>query len=168
MTRTPPARRLAVAAAFAAALAAAGCAAVAEARKAPPVRGETWLQAKGDPNTLTEGRWALLVVFRPEAPACAEGMAGVAALQERYGPRGLAVLGVTAADAETTEPFLKENSVTFPVLVDGQHVIDSYGIPEVARNHTYLTDPPGIVIVQSDMEKTQEVLERYLTRIAKR
>jgi peroxiredoxin len=155
-------RRIAAGAFVAAALFVSGCATMAEGRKAPAVQGETWLQAKGDANTLTDGKWALVVFFRPEAPACADGMAQVLALQQKYAKRGLVVVGVTAADAETTKPFLKDLGLRFPTLVDAQHVVDAFGIPEVARNHTYLINPPGVVIAQSDYQSQEEILDRYL------
>jgi peroxiredoxin len=155
-------RRLAAGALAVAALVVSGCTTMAEGRVAPAVKGEHWLQSKGNANPLTDGKWTLVVFFRPEAPACAEGMAEVMALQKKYGKKGLVVVGVTAADAQTTAPYLKEMGLPFPTLVDAQHMVDAFGIPDVARNHTYLINPPGVVVAQSDYATQEWVLDRYL------
>jgi len=153
---------LVAAAALAAAWASSGCAAVAEGKAAPPVQGEAWVQAPKNPDRLLSGKWGLIVFFRPSSATCAEEMPGVLALEKEYGPKGLVVVGVTAADAEETAVFLQENGVKFPVLTDARHTVDAYGIPEVSEIHTYLVNPPGVVIVQGDLEKCRDVLDRYM------
>ena len=145
-----------------AALLLAGCETMAEGRPAPPVTGGTWMQAKGDPSADMKGRWTLLVMFRPSSPQCASGMPDVLALQKEFAPKGLLVLGVSPADAEDTAPFLKDNGVGFPVMANGRHVVDAYGIPEIGENHVYLLDPPGVVVVQDDLAKSREILAKYL------
>lgn len=152
-------------AALAAALLASGCATMAEGRPAPPVQGDEWIAAgTADPASLAKNRWLLLVVFRPGSEACAEGMAEIRALREKFGSKGLVVLGVSPADREDTEAFLHDAGVDFPVLADGGRVIDSFGIPEVNGNHTYLIDPPGVVVAQGDIPAATRILDKYLAR----
>jgi peroxiredoxin len=163
------ARRASCAAALALALA--GCAAVAEGKIAPPVRGSDadWVQAPApkpvkDPAALTKNRWTLVVVFRPGSQTCADQMAEVLDLKKRFGPKGLAVVGVTASDREDVEAFIKETGIDFPVLADAEDVVDSYGIPAVDENHTYLINPPGVVVAQSDLPTASRILEKYMKR----
>lgn len=162
MTHSRPTLRLAAVALAAAALFATGCATMAEGKKAPAVIGDRWIHSKGSFNNATDGKWSLVVFFEPAAPACSDGMAEVIALQKKYGPRGLVVVGVTPADADAAGLFMKELGLNFPTLVNGQHVVDSFGIPQVARNHMYLLNPPGVVCAQGDYESTEMILDRYL------
>ncbi|HEU4395995.1 MAG TPA: redoxin domain-containing protein [Planctomycetota bacterium] len=154
--------RFLMAAALLAASLASGCAAVAEGKAAPPVRGSGWLPSAGPADDAVAGKWGLIVFFRAGSQSCAEGMPAVLALKRDFGAKGLVVVGVTPSDAEATTEFAKDNGIDFPVLTDAQHVVDSYDIPEVNELHTYLVNPPGIVIVQGDLEKARELLGKYM------
>jgi peroxiredoxin len=165
-------RRTCAAATLAAALAVSGCAAVAEGKMAPPVREGEWVEAAAAKParptvSLPKNRWTLLVVFRPGSLTCAEEMAEVLAFKQRFGPSGLAVIGVTAADREDAEAFVHEVGIDFPVLADAEDVVDSSGIPEVNGNHTYLINPPGVVVAQGDLPAATRILEKYMKRTAK-
>jgi len=152
-----------------AALVLAGCAAPAEGKLAPPVRGSDsdWVRVaeakpeKGTP-VVEKNRWTLVVVFRPGSETCAQQMADVLDLKARFGKRGLAVVGVTASDKEDTEAFIKETGINFPVLADAEDVVDSFGIPAVDENHTYLINPPGVIVAQSDLPTASRILEKYM------
>jgi len=159
--------RLVLAAALAAAAALSGCATVAEGRPAPAVRGDAWLPSATKGDDLLAGKWGLVVVLRADSEACAEEIPAVLALRKEFGPKGLAVVGVTASDGEAAAAFAKDHGLDFPVLTDAEKVVDAWGIPEVNRLHTYLVDPPGVVVVQGDLAKTREVLGRYLVPAAK-
>jgi peroxiredoxin len=161
-----PLRRTCAAVALAAGLLASGCAVMAEGKPAPTLSGPTadWIQGVKDPASLTKNRWTLVVVFRPGSQTCADGMPDVVALKKRYGPKGLAVVGITAADREDAEAFVKANGIDFPVLADAEDIVDSYGIPAVDDNYTYLIDPPGVVIAQCDLPGTRSILDRYLRK----
>ena len=144
-----------------------GCAAVAEGKAAPPVRGSEWLAKPGPANDAFQGKWGLLVFFRANSVTCAEEMPGVLALKKDFGPKGLVVVGVTASDAELASVFATDNKIDFPVLADAQHMVDSYGIPQIDSLHTYLVNHEGIVIVQGDLVKARDVLSRYMAPAAK-
>lgn len=159
----PLLRRTLAAALLAAVSLSAGCAVMAEGRLAPPVTGPDWVQAKG--RTLAvprKDRWTLIVVFRPGSLTCAEGMPDVLNMQKTYGRLGLEVVGVTAADKEDALAFTKENGIDFPVLADADDIIESYGIPAVDENYTYLVNPPGVVVAQCDLTAASRILEKYL------
>jgi peroxiredoxin len=125
------------------------------------------VQASGKPvkdaKNLMKDRWSLVVVFRPDSAACVDGMGAVKALQQRYG-KDLAVVGVTTADAEDAAAFVKDHRLDFPVLADGWEVLDHFGIPSVDENHTYLVNPPGVVVVQGDLREADHILARYLRK----
>jgi peroxiredoxin len=159
----PLLRRTCAAAILAAASLASGCAVMAEGRQAPPVTGYDWVHARGkSPSAPVKDRWTLIVVFRPGSQTCVDGMPDVLNMKKTYEKHGLAVVGVTAADREDTEAFIQENGIDFPVLADAEHVIDSYGIPAVDENYTYLVDPPGVIVAQCDLTSASRILDKYL------
>ncbi len=161
-----PLRATCAAAALAASLLASGCAAMAEGRSAPPVSSapSDWIGGPKDARSLPKNRWTLIVIFRPGSQTCADGIPEVLALKKKYAPQGLSVVGITAADREDAEAFVKDNKIDFPVLVEANDVVDSYGIPAVDENYTYLIDPPGVVIAQCDLPATRSILDRYLKK----
>jgi peroxiredoxin len=158
---------LVAAAALAAAGLSSGCATVAEGKTAPPIQGDAWIQGGKDPDRLLRERWGLIVFFRTGSETCAAEMPGVLALQKEFGPGGLAVVGVTPAEAEEAALFAQENGMAFPILTDARHLVDAYGIVEINELHTYLVNPPGIVIVQGDLAKAREILAEYMKGPAK-
>ena len=140
------------------------CAAPAEGKLAPPVRGSDsdWVRVQKEAPAVEKNRWTLVVVFRPGSETCAQQMADVLDLKARFGKKGLAVVGVTASDKEDTEAFIKETGIDFPVLADAEDVVDSFGIPAVDENHTALINPPGVIVAQSDLPTASRILEKYM------
>jgi peroxiredoxin Q/BCP len=162
-------RRAGLAAASLLALTLAGCAAAAEGKMAPPLRGSDsdWVRAASqrpgkEVAGLPKDRWTLVVVFRPGSQTCADQMTEVMNFKKRYAAKGVSVIGVTASDKEDTAAFIQETGIDFPVLADAEDIVDSYGIPAVEENHTYLVNPPGVIVAQSDLDAASRILDRYL------
>ena len=66
-------------------------------------------------------------------------------MRNRYGARGLLVLGVTKAAPEDALQFAREAGVTYPLLPGAEEVFDNYGV--IWTPATKLIDPQGRVVV---------------------
>jgi hypothetical protein len=147
------------------AAAAGGCAAAAEALPAPPVAGDRWLLLQGEQaSAVVEGKWSLVIFFRPHRPDCNEGFPDLMALCAAYRARGLTAVAVTPDPAEEAKAFIRRHSVPFPVLADAGKVMKAWGIPEIWGNRVYLLNPGGVVVAQDDLPATRRILEKYLPR----
>ncbi len=160
--------RLLLAAALAATSLAAGCALPVEGRKAPPVQGSAWITPPGKYEFAerypVRDRWTMVLFFEPNAEACAFVLPEALEILERHAPAGLAAVGVTSADREATEPFVRTYPISFPVLTRAQAVIDSWGVARLVPARVYLVDPEGIIVVQDDLAATADILQRHLRK----
>ena len=144
---------------------AAGCAAPAEGRRAPAVRGEGWLLLEGrEASAVIEGKWGLVVFFRPHLPACNEGIGRVRDLVHEYGPRGLTAVGVTPDGPEEAKAFVLRHQLPFPVLPAARPVLDAWGLPDMWGNRIYLVNPGGVVLAQDDLPATRRLLEKWMPK----
>lgn len=156
-------RRSLLAAALLAFLALAGCAAMAEGRAAPPVAGDSWLLLDGrEDSAVVEGKWGLVVFFRPHLPDCNAGIGEVLALRERFEGRGLVVVGVTPDGEDPAREFILRHGLPFPVLAGARSVMQAWGLPDMWGNRTYLVNPSGTVLAQDDLASASRILEKYL------
>ena len=62
------------------------------------------------------------------------------------------VLGISKYDAEETASWLEENEWSFPILVDGQSVIEDYGLmnPDPPRPAMAGIPHPATIIIDKD------------------
>lgn len=147
------------------ALAASACTAIAEGRRAPAVAGERWLLLEGkDASAVVEGKWGLVVFFRPHLPDCNADFGLVLELADTYGPRGLVTVAVTPDDAEAARTFILRHQVPFPVLAEARPTLDAWGIPDMWGNRIYLVNPSGVVVAQDDVPETRRILEKWMPR----
>jgi peroxiredoxin len=101
----------------------------------------------GDTVRLAElkGDAVLLNVWATWCPPCREEMPGLQALHERYGQRGLRVIGVSI-DARGSESaiaeFVRDHDISFAILHDAAETVSRefrlIGVPE-----TFLIQPDG-------------------------
>lgn len=104
---------------------------------AKALEAESWFQGKA---SLSDSKATLLVFWEQWCPHCKREMPKMEPLAEKWKGKGLQVVGLTkvtkSSTDESVESFLKENSITFPVLKekDGS-MSDAYavtGIPAAA------------------------------------
>ncbi len=64
------------------------------------------------------------------------------------------LLGISKYDAEETASWLEEHDWTFPILCDGEAVIESYGLtnPEVGRESMQGIPHPATIIIDKQGE----------------
>jgi peroxiredoxin len=76
----------------------------------------------------------VLAFFKASCPTCQYALPFLERLYKTYGKQGVALVGVSQNDARDTAAFVKEFSVTFPVLLDeiGKYpVSNAYGLTNV-------------------------------------
>jgi peroxiredoxin len=105
------------------------------------------------------GKVVLVNFWATWCPPCRKEMPDLEALYERFGARGLVVLGISDEEAVKVEPFIRERKISFPVLLDpgrkvnGMFVVE--GIPK-----TFVYDRDGKLVTQSiDMRTQKQFLE---------
>ncbi|MGH7448989.1 MAG: TlpA family protein disulfide reductase [Longimicrobiales bacterium] len=94
------------------------------------------------------GHPVLLNVWATWCPPCREEMPALQALHERFGSRGLRILGVSVdshGSEETIRRFLREGGYSFTILHDPSDAVSrqfrTIGVPE-----TFLIDSAGRVV----------------------
>lgn len=103
--------------------------------------GRSWSLADQD------GQVVLLFFFGHNAEVCASSARQIQlSLHDRYGDRGLRVLGIECWDGTTDQVgrFAERNGVTFPLLLGGRDCAEKYG---VSYHSFVLIDGRGIVRV---------------------
>jgi peroxiredoxin len=115
--------------------------------------GKTW--------TFSElrGKVVLVNFWATWCPPCRKEMPDLEALYERFGSKGLVVLGISDEEAAKVEPFIRERKVSFPVLLDpGRKVNDLFVVEGIPKSFVY--DREGKLVAQSiDMRTQKQFLE---------
>ncbi|HXC00438.1 MAG TPA: TlpA disulfide reductase family protein [Terriglobales bacterium] len=105
------------------------------------------------------GKVVLVNFWATWCPPCRKEMPDLEALYERFGSKGLVVLGISDEEAAKVEPFIRERKVSFPVLLDpGRKVNDSFVVAGIPKSFVY--DRDGKLVAQSiDMRTQKQFLE---------
>jgi DsbE subfamily thiol:disulfide oxidoreductase len=126
----------------------------------------------GDSVDLTryQGRVVLLNIWATWCPPCRKETPALQALHERYGKRGLSVVGVSidiAGAGNLVSDFMREYGVTYGMLHDPDDRVSSvFGINGVPS--TFLIDRKGIVrwrhmgAVRDDDPELRKLIERHI------
>src|ERR1700690_1424826 len=115
--------------------------------------GKTW--------TLKDlhGKVVLVNFWATWCPPCRKEMPDLETLNQRFGPQGLVILGISDEDAATVSPFIAEHKVTYPILLDpGRKVNELFQIEGIPKTFIYGRD--GKIVAQSiDMRTQKQFLE---------
>ena len=115
--------------------------------------GETW--------TLKDLRSKVVLVnfWATWCPPCRKEMPDLETLHRRFGPQGLVILGISDEEAAKVQPFLAEQKITYPVLLDpGRKVNELFQIDGIPK--TFVYDREGKIVAQSiDMRTQKQFLE---------
>jgi cytochrome c biogenesis protein CcmG, thiol:disulfide interchange protein DsbE len=92
-----------------------------------------WSEPEAGGGTLAlsslKGKAVYLNFFASWCPPCNEEAPAINALQKKYGPRGLQVVGVDVLENEASaEKFRNEHRLLYPALVDSGTLRDQYDI----------------------------------------
>jgi peroxiredoxin len=155
---SPIARNLTVAAVVVAALAAGYATSqlrapntgkVAEAAPLPDV---ALADVDGKPHRLTEWKGKVLVLnfWASWCPPCREEIPLLQAAHRRFGPRGLAIVGLAIDQLAPVTAFRKQSGITYPILVDDAAIalMSLYGDPSESLPYTVVLDRNGNIVAR--------------------
>ena len=118
----------------------------------------TLMDLQGKPWTLKQlsGKVVLVNFWATWCPPCRKEIPDLESLYKKYEDQGFLVLAISDEDAAKVQPFMADEKVTFPVLLDPQRKVNTVfqvdGIPK-----SFVYDRSGKLVAQSiDMRtKTQ-------------
>jgi len=117
------------------------------------LRGKTW--------TLRDlrGKVVLVNFWATWCPPCRKEMPDLEILYRRFGQQGLVILGISDEEAAKVKPFVEQQKVTYPVLLDpGRRVNELFQIEGIPK--TFIYDREGKIVAQSiDMRTQKQFLE---------
>ena len=116
----------------------------------------------GKPFSLssTAGKVVLIDFWATWCPPCRMGVPELQELYDRYKAKGLVIVGVSLdqGGAADVKPFVKQNGVTYPVVVGDQRVANLYGgirgIPTM-----FVVDRQGNIVKKYVGYQSKAVLE---------
>lgn len=105
------------------------------------------------------GKVVLLNFWATWCPPCRKEMPDLEALYQRFEPQGFVILGVSDEEAEKVNPFIAQQKITYPVLLDpGRKVNELFQINGIPKTFVYNRD--GKIVAQSiDMRTQKQFLE---------
>ncbi|MFB3916761.1 MAG: peroxiredoxin family protein [Terriglobales bacterium] len=92
----------------------------------------------------------VVVFFKITCPVCQFALPFIERLHHAYRGRGVAVVGISQNDTQSTSQFVKQYGITFPVVLDdpGKYeVSNAYGLTNVPT--VFLIAPDGEITVSS-------------------
>jgi peroxiredoxin len=115
--------------------------------------GMTW--------TLKEQRGKVVVLnfWATWCPPCRKEMPDLERLYREFKDQGLVILAISDEDADKVRPFIAQQKVTYPILLDpGRKVNDLFQIEGIPK--TFVYDRGGRLVAQSiDMRTRRQFLE---------
>jgi peroxiredoxin len=105
------------------------------------------------------GKVVLVNFWATWCPPCRKEMPDLETLNQRFGPQGLVILGISDEDAATVNPFIAKQGTTYPILLDpGRKVNELFQIDGIPKTFIYGRD--GKIVAQSiDMRTQKQFLE---------
>jgi peroxiredoxin len=111
--------------------------------------------------TLKEQRGKVVVLnfWATWCPPCRKEMPDLERLYREFKDQGLVILAISDEDADKVRPFIAQQKVTYPILLDpGRKVNDLFQIEGIPK--TFVYDRGGRLVAQSiDMRTRRQFLE---------
>jgi len=113
-----------------------------------------------------QGQTILINFFATWCPPCRKEIPSLAALQKKYGPQGLAVIGISTDEGGSSQVvrFAEKMGINYPVLMSDQQTLNSFGgifgIPT-----TFLVNTKGFIVKRFEGYTDQKILEKELNKI---
>jgi peroxiredoxin len=106
-----------------------------------------------------KGKVVLLNFWATWCPPCRKEMPDLETLYHRFGPQGLVILGIDDEEAEKVRPFIAQQEITYPVLLDPDRKVNTlFGIEGIPK--TFVYDRDGKIVAQCiDMRTQKQFLE---------
>jgi peroxiredoxin len=105
------------------------------------------------------GKVVLANFWATWCPPCRKEMPDLETLYRRFGPQGLVILGISDEEIGKVQPFIAQQKVTYPILLDrGRKVNELFQIDGIPK--TFVYDREGKIVAQSiDMRTQKQFLE---------
>ena len=105
------------------------------------------------------GKVVLLNFWATWCPPCRKEMPDLEALFEKYKSQGLLVLSISDEEAAKVKPFIEQQNITYPILLDpGSRIHELYQVDGIPK--TFVYDRDGNLVAQSiDMRTRSQFLE---------
>jgi thiol-disulfide isomerase/thioredoxin len=123
-------------------------------RSAPQQRPEFWLpDPEGKRHSIAEWDGKLLLVnfWATWCPPCLHEIPMFIALQQRYGERGVQLLGIAIDDGDNVAAFAEQIGLNYPTLhgqLDAIEVMAAYGNKSGGLPFTVLISPSGQIVAR--------------------
>ena len=112
------------------------------------ITGKSWTLSS------LKGKVVLLNFWATWCPPCRKEMPDIEALYERFKDKGFVVLSVSDETIDKVRPFVEQNKLAFPVMLDpGRKVNEMFAIDGIPKNFVY--DRYGKLVAQSIDMRTQ-------------
>jgi peroxiredoxin len=108
------------------------------------------------------GKVVLVNFWATWCPPCRKELPDLEALYQRFGSRGLVILAISDEDAGKVQPFVAEQKLTYPVLLDpGRKVNKLFQVEGIPKSFVY--DRSGKLAAEAiDMRTQRQFLEMLL------
>lgn len=119
----------------------------------------TDLQGKSWTLGSLRGKVVLVNFWATWCPPCRKEMPDLETLYERFKDKGFVILAISDEEQNKVQPFIKERSIQYPVLLDsGRKVNDLFEVEGIPKSFVY--DRDGKLVAQSiDMRTQHQFLE---------
>jgi peroxiredoxin len=117
------------------------------------LQGKTWTLGS------LRGKVVLVNFWATWCPPCRKEMPDLETLYERFKDKGFVILAISDEEQAKVQPFVKERSIHYPVLLDsGRKVNDLFEVEGIPKSFVY--DRDGKLVAQSiDMRTQHQFLE---------
>jgi peroxiredoxin len=100
------------------------------------------------------GKVVLVNFWATWCPPCRKEMPDMETLYQRFGPRGLVILGISDEETGTVQKFLAEKKYTYPILLDpGRKVNGLFHVEGIPKSFLYGRD--GALVTEAIDRRTE-------------
>jgi peroxiredoxin len=120
---------------------------------------------QGNPWHLRDlkGKVVLVNFWATWCPPCRKEMPDLQALYDRYKDQGFVVVSISDEEAAKVQPFIAEQKITYPVLLDpGRKVTDLFQVEGIPKSFVY--DREGKLVAQSIDMRTRNQFQGMLAQ----
>lgn len=112
------------------------------------------------------GQTILINFFATWCPPCRKEIPSLIELQKKYGPQGLAIIGISLDESGSAQVarFAEKMGITYPVLMSDPQTLKAFG--EITAIPTsFLFNPQGTLVKRYEGYTDQHTLEKELRKI---